>query len=60
MEELRALLLAKAQEHGLEMDEGALSSLAASFETVTKDALKRAVAHLKPPARLGSRLLGGA
>ena len=51
---LRELMLERAAQHGMELDESAIQALTLTFHTLTKDALDRAVAHLRPPRALGS------
>jgi hypothetical protein len=53
-DELRQLMLARAAQHGMELDESAIQALTETFHTLTKGALDRAVAHLRPPRALGS------
>jgi len=50
--DLRLALAEAAQERGMELDESALEALCATFGALTREALDRAVKHLRPPPLL--------
>lgn len=52
MDDLRAMLEARAEEHGIELDESALSALSDTFASLTQTVLTRAVRHLRAPPKL--------
>ncbi len=52
MDELRAMLEARAEEQGIDLDETALSALAQTLAGLTTSVLTRAVGHLRAPPKL--------